>query len=103
MELKMDSLLPRSLLGFAEDLSGKQAMGHSRGRPVAALALGSQERAYLERQVRQHRAPRSLSDRCRIILRCANELSSKDVVAELGFHEHTVGKWRRRHCQRKPS
>jgi len=60
-------------------------MGHSRGRPVAALALSSQERAYLERQIRRHRAPRSLSDR-----------SSKDVGAELGFHEHTVGKWRRR-------
>ncbi len=71
-------------------------MGHSRGRPVAALALSSQERTYLERQVRRHRAPRSLSDRCRIILRCADGLSSKGVGAELGFHEHTVGKWRRR-------
>jgi len=71
-------------------------MGHSRGRPVAALALSSQERAYLERQIRRHRAPRSLSDRCRIILRCADGLASKDVGAELGFHEHTVGKWRRR-------
>ena len=71
-------------------------MGHSRGRPVAALALSSQERAYLERQVRRHRAPRSLSDRCRVILCCADGLASKDVGAELGFHEHTVGKWRRR-------
>ena len=96
IELKRDSLLPQSLPGFAEDLSGKQVMVHSRGRPVAALALRSQDRTYLERQVRRYRAPRSLSERCRIILRCADGMSSKGVGAELGFHEHTVGKWRRR-------
>ena len=28
--------------------------------------------------------------------RCADGLPSKDVAAELGLHEHTVGKWRRR-------
>src|SRR6476646_4669431 len=27
---------------------------------------------------------------------CADGLPSKDVAAELGLHEHTVGKWRRR-------
>jgi transposase len=67
-----------------------------RGRPIAPLVLSAQERAYLERQVRRHRVARSLSERCRIILRCADGLASKDVAAELGFHEHTVGKWRRR-------
>lgn len=66
------------------------------GRPVAALVLSAEERAYLERQVRRHRVARSLSERCRIILRCADGLSSKAVGAELGVHEHTVGKWRRR-------
>ena len=66
------------------------------GRPIAALELGAEERAYLERQVRRHRVARSLSERCRIILRCAGGLSSKSVAAELGLHEHTVGKWRRR-------
>jgi transposase len=30
------------------------------------------------------------------ILRCADGLPSKSVAAELGLHEHTVGKWRRR-------
>ena len=67
-----------------------------RGRPIVVLLLSDDERCYLERQVRRHRAPRSLSDRCRIILRCADGLTSKQVSAELGFHEHTVGKWRRR-------
>ena len=38
----------------------------------------------------------SLSDRCRMILRCADGLTNKAVAIELGVHEHTVGKWRRR-------
>src|SRR2546429_4114675 len=67
-----------------------------RGRPIAPLVLSGQERAYLERQVRRHRVARSLSERCRVILRCADGLASKDVADELGLHEHTVGKWRRR-------
>src|SRR5499425_506151 len=67
-----------------------------RGRPVAPLVLSAQERAYLERQVRRQRVARSLSERCRVILRCAEGLPSKSVAAELGIHEHTVGKWRRR-------
>ena len=71
-------------------------MAASRGRPLSALVLSSEERDYLERQVRRHRAPRSFSDRCRMILRCADGLTSKTVAAELGVHEHTVGKWRRR-------
>jgi transposase len=66
------------------------------GRPIAPLALSAQERAYLERQVRRQRVARSLSERCRVILRCADGLPSKSVAAELGLHEHTVGKWRRR-------
>ena len=67
-----------------------------RGRPIAPLVLDAQERAYLERQVRRHRIARSLSERCRVILRCADGIASKDVAIELGVHEHTVGKWRRR-------
>src|SRR2546427_3107613 len=67
-----------------------------RGRPIVPLVLSAQERAYLERQVRRHRVARSLSERCRAILRCADGLPSKSVAAELGIHEHTVGKWRRR-------
>jgi FixJ family two-component response regulator len=68
----------------------------ARGRPTAPVVLSVEERAYLERQIRRHRVARSLSERCRIILRCADGLASKDVAVELGLHEHTVGKWRRR-------
>ena len=67
-----------------------------RGRPIVRLVLSTQERAYLERQIRRHRVALSLSERCRIILRCADGLASKDVAAELDLHEHTVGRWRRR-------
>ena len=67
-----------------------------RGRPIEPLVLSAQERTYLERQVRRHRVARSLSERCRAILRCADGLPSKSVAVELGLHEHTVGKWRRR-------
>lgn len=68
----------------------------AKGRRVEALILTAGERDYLERQVRRHRVPRSLSERCRIVLRCADELQNKQVAAELGICEHTVGKWRRR-------
>src|SRR5262252_6181000 len=72
------------------------ANARTKGRPIAALQLSAEERAYLERQVRRYRVARSLSERCRIILRCAEGLPSKSVAAELGLDEHTVGKWRRR-------
>lgn len=71
-------------------------MANTPGRPMAPLVLSSDERDYLERQVRRRRVARSMSERCRIILRCGDGLPSKMVAAELGVHEHTVGKWRRR-------
>jgi len=71
-------------------------MANANGRPTLPLVLSPDERSYLERQVRRHRIARSLSERCRIILRCSQGVSSKAVAAELGIHEHTVGKWRRR-------
>src|SRR5882672_12328787 len=71
-------------------------MANKTGRPTAPLVLSADEREYLERQVRRRRVTRSMSERCRIILRCADGIASKVVAAELGVHEHTVGKWRRR-------
>ena len=71
-------------------------MANAAGRPKLPLVLSSDERAYLERQVRRRRVARSLSERCRVILRCSEGAQSKLIAAELGVHEHTVGKWRRR-------
>lgn len=66
------------------------------GRVADEIVLSAEERVFLEAQVRRHKAARSLSDRCRMILLCAEGLQSKEVGAQLGVHEHTVGKWRRR-------
>ena len=66
------------------------------GRLAEEVLLSDEERAFVEAQVRGHKAPRFLSDRCRMILRCAEGLASKEASARLGVHEHTVGKWRRR-------
>jgi transposase len=71
-------------------------VANATGRPTAPLVLSLDERTDLERQVRRRRVAHSLAERCRIILRCADGLASKAVAAELGVHEHTVGKWRRR-------
>ena len=71
-------------------------MARGTGRPMAALVLSDEERSYLEGQARRRRVARSISDRCRMILRCADGLTNKAVAAEIGVHEHTVGKWRRR-------
>ena len=71
-------------------------MPRGMGRPLAALVLSDEERSFLEGQVRRHRIARAMADRCRMILRCADGLSNKVAAAELGVHEHTVGKWRRR-------
>lgn len=69
------------------------------GRVADAVILSDDERTFLESQVRRHKAARSLSDRCRMILLCAEGLQSKEVADRLGMHEHTVGKWRRRFVQ----
>lgn len=69
------------------------------GRKADLVVLSGEERSFLEAQVRRHKAPRSLSDRCRMILQRADGLQSKEVAERLGVHEPTVGKWRRRFAQ----
>ena len=71
-------------------------MADRRGRVADAVILSNEERQFLEGQVRRRKVPRSLSDRCQIVLACAQGLTSKEVAARLDVHEHTVGKWRRR-------
>ena len=66
------------------------------GRVADAVFLSDEELRFLEAQVRRQKAARSLSDRCRMILLCAEGLQSKEVAERLEVHEHTVGKWRRR-------
>lgn len=66
------------------------------GRAADAVVLSAEERGFLEVQVRRRKAAQSLSDRCRMILLCAEGLQHKEVTERLRVHEHTVGKWRRR-------
>ena len=59
-------------------------MGPRVGRPVAAVVSGTEEQSFPERQARRQRVARSLSDRCRIVLRCADGLANKAAAAEPG-------------------
>ena len=72
-----------------------------RGRAAVSIELNEDERAFLEAQLRRHKAARSLSDRCRIVLKCADGLSNKEIASVLGHSEHTVGKWRNRFAQHR--
>lgn len=69
------------------------------GPQADVVVLSVEDRRFLEAQVRRHKVPRSLSDRRRMVLLCAEGLQSKQVAERLGVHEHTVGKWRRRFVQ----
>ena len=51
------------------------------GRIAGMVELSEDERRFLEGQVRRQKAPRSLSDRCQMILLCAEGLPSKEVAA----------------------
>jgi len=62
------------------------------GRVAGAVVLSAQECSFLDAQARRHKAARSLSDLCRMILLCAGGLQSKEVAERLGVYEHTVGK-----------
>ncbi len=54
-------------------------------RVAAAVDLRAAERTCLESQVRWYKVARSLSDRCHIVLLCAEGLSNKDVSGRLGL------------------
>ncbi len=49
------------------------------GRVADEVVLSDEERAFLEAQVRRHKAARSLSDRCQMVLLCAEGLQSKEI------------------------
>src|ERR1022692_3879799 len=71
------------------------------GRPKAGLTLTEDERATLERWARRATSAQALAQRCRIVLACADGKDNKEVAAELGVHQVTVGKWRSRFIERR--
>jgi transposase len=63
--------------------------------------LTDQEREQLTRWARRAKSSQALALRSRLVLACAEGLASRDVAAQLGTHEDTVGKWRRRFLARR--
>jgi transposase len=66
------------------------------GRPKAELKLTDADRAVLARWSRRAKSAQALALRARIVLACADGLDNKQVAAQLGCHQVTVGKWRSR-------
>ena len=71
-----------------------------RGRPLAPLEIGIEERETLERLVARRKTAQALAQRARLILGCAEGKSNKTVSAQVGLSPQTVGKWRRRFLER---
>lgn len=55
------------------------------GRPKAVLRVGDDERVVLVRWARRAKSAQVLAMRAKIILACADGMSSKDVAARLGW------------------
>ncbi|WP_327248354.1 helix-turn-helix domain-containing protein [Streptomyces sp. NBC_01320] len=66
------------------------------GRPKAGLVLTGAERAELTRWARRAKTAQFLALRAKIVLRCAEGGTNKQVAAELGIAQATVNRWRAR-------
>jgi transposase len=68
------------------------------GRPKAVLELTDEEREQLTRWERRRKSSQALALalRSRIVLKCAADVSNKEVAEAVGVSPATVGKWRSR-------
>ncbi|MEU6008159.1 IS630 family transposase [Streptomyces sp. NPDC047453] len=71
------------------------------GRRKAALVLSEAERHQLMRWARRAKTAQFLALRARIVLRCAEGGTNKQVAAELGVSEQSVNRWRARFIKRR--
>ncbi|MFG3052065.1 transposase [Kitasatospora sp. NPDC048239] len=69
---------------------------------MAELTLTDDERETLVRWSRRATSAQALSQRCRIVLGCAEGKSNQQVATELGIWPQTVGKWRRPFLESRP-
>src|SRR5213596_1428753 len=67
---------------------------------VVEVVLSDQEREVLERWARRPKSSQALAFRCRIELAAAEGRASKEIAAEVGCNDSTVGKWRGRFARR---
>ena len=66
------------------------------GRRKPELVLSEAERAELTRWARRAKTAQFLALRARIVLRCAQGGTNKEIAAELGVSHGTVNRWRSR-------
>ncbi|MGW0778944.1 IS630 family transposase [Streptomyces sp. NPDC002835] len=66
------------------------------GRRKPELVLSEAERAELTRWARRATTAQFLAQRARIVLRCAEGGTNKEIAAELGVSQGTVNRWRSR-------
>ncbi|MGW1729385.1 IS630 family transposase [Streptomyces sp. NPDC002306] len=71
------------------------------GRRKSELVLSDDERAQLTRLARRAKTAQFLALRARIVLRCAEGGTNKQVAAELGLHEQSVSRWRARFVEQR--
>ncbi|AOR29951.1 IS630 family transposase [Streptomyces fodineus] len=71
------------------------------GRRKSELVLSDDERAQLTRWARRAKTAQFLALRARIVLRCAEGGTNKQVAAELGVSEQSVNRWRARFVKRR--
>jgi len=72
-----------------------------RGRPKQLLVLTDGERAVLKGWACRRKSAQALALRSRIVLACAEGLSSTDVAAQERVSLPAVGKWRKRFLDRR--
>ncbi|WP_371666728.1 helix-turn-helix domain-containing protein [Streptomyces sp. NBC_00289] len=73
------------------------------GRRKLELVLSDDERAQLMRWARRAKTAQFLALRARIVLRCAEGGTNKQVAAELGVRERSVSRWRARFVKQRLS
>ncbi len=79
----------------SERLAGLEDEGPI-GRPKSELVLTEGERVQLVRWSRRAKTAQFLALRAKIVLRCAEGVTNKQVAADLGVDQSTVERWRAR-------
>ncbi|MGI5508725.1 IS630 family transposase [Streptomyces sp. CA-106131] len=79
----------------AQRLAGLEDEGPI-GRPKSELVLTEGERDQLVRWARRAKTAQFLALRAKIVLRCAEGVTNKQVAADLGVDQSTVDRWRAR-------